>query len=116
MRPEAALSDSYCDSLNSGVFDKLEVIVPFIPKGVAGEILDLGTGTGAIAAALADVFSGHRVFGIDIAPFMVMTARERYGRRYPNLTFRAGDVTRAHGSLASTAILSSVLHEVYSYS
>lgn len=116
MRPEVGLSDSYCASLDSGLFHKLDVIMPFIPKSIPGEILDLGTGTGAIAAALADVFPGHRVFGIDIAPFMVTTARERYGRRYPNLTFRAGDVTRAHGSFASTAIVSSVLHEVYSYS
>ena len=43
-------------------------------------VLDVGTGTGAIALALADELSGARVTAIDVSPAALALARENVGR------------------------------------
>ncbi len=44
---------------------------------VRGDIIDLGTGTGALAAAILDAHPTARVKCVDIDPAMLETARER---------------------------------------
>jgi ubiquinone/menaquinone biosynthesis C-methylase UbiE len=54
--------------------------------------LDVGTGTGAAALAIAERFPAARVVGVDIAPGMVERARQKAGGRV-NLSFEVGDAS-----------------------
>ncbi|WP_415183509.1 methyltransferase domain-containing protein [Phaeovulum sp.] len=45
--------------------------VPALPKG---DVIDLGCGNGAVGAALAKRFSGHRLIGLDASPAMLAAA------------------------------------------
>ena len=54
--------------------------------------LDVGTGTGAAALAIAERFPEARVVGVDIAPEMVERARQKTRDR-PNLSFEVGDAS-----------------------
>lgn len=57
-----------------------------------GRLLDLGTGTGAIALAFASERPGWRVVGIDLSPEAVALARHNAERlAIGNVEFRAGD-------------------------
>ncbi len=47
---------------------------------VDGDVIDLGTGTGALAAAILDGKAGARVHMIDIDPAMLETARARVAK------------------------------------
>jgi len=51
--------------------------------------LDIGCGTGALAAALASDARCHRVIGIDPAPAYIATATSRHGSAH--ITFEVGD-------------------------
>jgi ubiquinone/menaquinone biosynthesis C-methylase UbiE len=62
---------------------------------VAGPIesaLDVGTGTGAGALAIAERFPAARVVGVDIAPEMVERARQK-AHDQANLSFEVGDAS-----------------------
>ncbi|MGE0489715.1 MAG: methyltransferase domain-containing protein [Vulcanimicrobiota bacterium] len=80
-----------------------------------GVVADMGMGSGSGSFALASLYPGLEVVGVDINPTMVEMARERY--RLPNLSFRTGDIAEACFESASlTAIFdSSVLHHVTSF-
>jgi tRNA (cmo5U34)-methyltransferase len=47
---------------------------------VRGDVIDLGTGTGALAAAILEAHATARVKCVDIDPAMLEAARERVGR------------------------------------
>jgi precorrin-6B methylase 2 len=78
-------------------------------------MLDVGSGTGLIAAAEARRSRHSSVIAIDSAPGMLAAAQRLYGS-CPNLHFRNGDADQVHSASATTVVLSSVLHEVFSYS
>jgi malonyl-CoA O-methyltransferase len=54
------------------------------------KVLDLGCGTGYLAAKLAERFPRADVVGIDIAPGMIAVAENK--KQQNNLSFRVGDV------------------------
>ncbi|APE29874.1 protein-(glutamine-N5) methyltransferase, release factor-specific [Halomonas aestuarii] len=57
-----------------------------------GRLLDLGTGTGAIALAFASERPGWSVLGVDLRPEAVSLARQNAERlAIPNVTFRESD-------------------------
>ncbi|MGF1752170.1 peptide chain release factor N(5)-glutamine methyltransferase, partial [Vibrio makurazakiensis] len=59
--------------------------------GQSGDILDLGTGTGAIALALASEMPNRKVTGIDLRPEAKLLAEENAQRlNIPNATFLHG--------------------------
>jgi tRNA (cmo5U34)-methyltransferase len=60
-------------------------------------IVDLGVGTGALAAACLEVAPRARVWGIDVDPAMMRVVPARLGRR-------ARHVTLVHGSFLDTAV------------
>ena len=54
-------------------------------------VLDIGTGTGGTAAAMAERFPEAKVVGVDISRRMLGHARALY--HHPNLEFRRADIT-----------------------
>ena len=72
-------------------FAPLEAALATVKEPV-GDALDVGTGTGAAAFAIADRFSTARVVGVDIAPEMVERARQK-ARDRKNLSFEHADAS-----------------------
>ncbi len=65
------------------------------PNASSLRILDIGTGSGCIALALAARLAGSAVEGIDIAPEAVALAMRNAARNgVTNATFRVGDILR----------------------
>ncbi len=69
-------------------------VLPWTVRGlrVDGEVLDIGRGTGTMAAELARLFPSSGVTTTDIDPVMVPSARQRL-RRLPNAQARQADAT-----------------------
>lgn len=61
-------------------------------KGYQGTIIDIGTGSGCIAVALAANLPGALVTGIDISDDAIMTARENAQLNNVTVSFVKGDV------------------------
>jgi SAM-dependent methyltransferase len=70
-------------ALETGIADFVQ------PKGDE-RVLDVGTGTGPLAFALAPRV--REVVGIDLVPELLERGREYAGDRYPNVELRQGDV------------------------
>jgi ubiquinone/menaquinone biosynthesis C-methylase UbiE len=66
-------------------------IVRFVSPGSEDRALDSGTGTGALALALAPHV--REVVGVDVVPELLAQARKR-AERLPNVTFVEGDATK----------------------
>jgi len=90
------------------------------------QVLDLATGTGDLAFALATTVKSGKVIGLDIAENMIHLAEQaRQQRKVPNVEFRVGDmmdlrlppasvdaVTVSYG-LRNCPDLRRALHEIY---
>jgi release factor glutamine methyltransferase len=71
----------------------VEAALDFIPKGADCDILDLGTGSGAIILALAHERPGHRFYAVDRSEAALIVARknaQRHGLEKA-ITFLQGD-------------------------
>jgi SAM-dependent methyltransferase len=106
--------ERYGAALDAGLPQKVAVLAPWLRTWAAGDIVDIGSGTGALAARHADLYRASSVIGVDAVTQMVSLARTRYGGRR-NLEFRFGDASQVHSERAASVVFSSVLHEVYSY-
>jgi SAM-dependent methyltransferase len=73
----------------------------------------MGTGTGFLAAFVARSHADVPVLAVDADPAMLALAAKRHGS-LPNLDFRLGNATHLAAVNATSVVLSSVLHEVYS--
>jgi len=105
----------YARALDAGVAGKLALIQEWVRVRPGGVIVDVGTGSGGVAAGLAAARRDVEIVGIDDAPLMVDHARTRH-RGYRNLQFAAGNALGpGRGRQADTVLLLSLLHEVYSY-
>jgi len=90
------------------VWDSMRSPDAFAPFGAAlatvdGPVeaaLDVGTGTGAAALAIAERFPTARVVGVDIAPEMVERARQKTRDR-GKLSFEVGDASALPYDVAS---------------
>jgi len=72
-------------------FSPLEAALATV-EGPVEAALDVGTGTGGAAFAIAERFPEARVVGVDIAPTMVERARHKAGDRR-NVSFEHGDAS-----------------------
>ena len=83
----------------------------FVEPGGDERALDAGTGTGALAFALAPQV--REVVGVDLVPELLAEARKRAGE-FPNVTFVEGDVTHLPPDLVEFDLVGSLrtLHHV----
>jgi len=74
----SAVERSFCRNPLWGGFAR-KVVLPWALQGVrpAGELLELGSGSGAMAAGTSQTFPDLRVVVADIDPAMVRAARQR---------------------------------------
>ena len=73
----------------------VELALAHLPAGNGGRVLDLGTGSGAIALAIASERPGCRVVAVDCSPGALAVARENARQlELPNIDFLAGDWTQ----------------------
>ena len=81
----------------NGPFDRIAASIEDLHESVADALaprsgeraLDLGCGTGRVAELMAP--SGATVVGIDLAPGLIETARERAAERGLDIDYRVGD-------------------------
>ena len=88
--------------------EMLDVAAAAIPK-TARTIVDLGIGTGALAARCLDAVPRARVFGIDLDPEILALASRRLRSR---ATFATGSFLRADLPRCDAAVSSFALHHV----
>ncbi|MBU1672435.1 MAG: class I SAM-dependent methyltransferase [Actinobacteria bacterium] len=68
----------------------LELIVDIAAERDAGDVLDLGCGTGNLLAVLADRFPAARLVGVDPSSGMLERCRARFGSN-GRVSLAAGD-------------------------
>jgi ubiquinone/menaquinone biosynthesis C-methylase UbiE len=89
----SAVERSFCRNPLWGGFAR-KTVLPWALQGVrpAGELLELGSGSGAMAAGTAQTFPDLKVVVTDIDPAMVRAARQRL-RGHRQVTVSQADVT-----------------------
>lgn len=85
----ASSGEAYQQFLGRWTQRLAERVVDTVPLTETGGLLDLGCGTGSLAAALAARYPDREVVGVDIAEPYVGFARAQHHR--DNLTFELGD-------------------------
>ncbi len=112
-RGDAGAYDRYLRQMDASMRQKVALTAAHLL--CEGELADMGMGSGGGSHALASLYPGLTVFGVDVNPVMVERARRELS--LPNLRFVTGDVAAPcfePGTLE--AILdSSVLHHVTSF-
>lgn len=112
-RGDAGAYDRYLASMDTSMRQKVALTAAHLMA--RGTVADMGMGSGSGSHALASLYPGLRVIGVDVNPEMVARARERYP--LPNLEFREGDIAGPcfpEGTLDGI-FDSSVLHHVTSF-
>lgn len=88
--------------------EMLDVAAALVPRS-ARRIVDLGTGTGALAARCLAHASRAQLVGVDADPDMARAAARRLGRR---ASFLVGDFARVTLPRCDTMVASLALHHV----
>lgn len=76
------------------------------------QIVDVGTGTGALARACLTAHARARLWGIDADPGMLRIARERLARMRRRVTLVEGDFLRAELPRCDAIVASFALHHI----
>ncbi len=107
----------YSDLLDAAMESKKARIMRFLRIRPGVKIIDVGTGTGTLAAAIALENRSIEVIGIDIQKEMIDIAKSKY-RGIPNLQFKQGYAGQNYNSNgdADAVVMATVQHEIYSYS
>ena len=110
----SAIEGAFCRSAPWRVFARRSV-VPWALDGQrpAGEVLEIGGGSGAMADAVARRFPEVRLTVTDVDPVMVDSAEERL-RRHPHVRVQHADVTALPFAADSFDVVTSylMLHHV----
>lgn len=96
--PEMSTFESrFCRSAPWRAFTS-RVVLPWALQGVspAGEVLEIGSGSGAMAARLAERFPEMRLTATDYDEAMVAIARERLAGSGDRVTVERADATALH--------------------
>jgi ubiquinone/menaquinone biosynthesis C-methylase UbiE len=103
----------------SGPFEKIADTISDLHEGVTARLepkpgvkwLDLGCGTGAVAERAAG--QGAEVTGIDLAPVLIETAKQRAAERGLDIDYRVGDVERLEVGDHAYDVVSSVVGTMF---
>ena len=88
------LEQAWCRSLPWRAITQRVVLPWVLSRGaLAGEVLELGSGAGANAAALLERFPDVRLTATDVDPDMLAPARRRLARFGDRVTVREADAT-----------------------
>lgn len=112
-RGDTGAYERYLNSMDISMRQKVALTAAHLMT--RGTVADMGMGSGSGSHALASLYPGLHVVGVDVNPEMVARARERY--RLPNLEFLEGDIAAPcfpEGSLDGI-FDSSVLHHVTTF-
>lgn len=91
---------------------KKSTIFPHLKKSKI--IVDVGTGTGTLAAHLSQAFPEKTVVGVDISKEMITGAQKSHQGK--NLRFEKLGADQNYSHIrADTAVFSSIFHEIFSY-
>jgi SAM-dependent methyltransferase len=103
----------YLDGMDASMRQKVALTAAHLL--CRGRVADMGMGSGTGSQALAALYPGLEVVGVDVNPETVRIARERYALR--NLDFMVGDIAEpVFADATLDAVLdSSVLHHVTSF-
>ncbi len=112
-RGDQGAYDRYLASMDTSMRQKVALTAAHLVT--RGTVADMGMGSGTGSHALASLYPGLLVVGVDINPEMVARARQRHP--LPNLQFQQGDIAgRCFPPESLDGILdSSVLHHVTSF-
>lgn len=103
--------NSYIDAMALGLIDKMF----FVSKIKPDVIVDFGCADGQLLEAVYNIMPETKLIGYDISKEMITKAQNRLGN-LAMVTDNWNLVTRElEGSKKPTLVLSSVIHEVYSY-
>lgn len=110
----SAVERSFCRSAAWRTFTR-GVVLPWALQGVTlhGDLLELGSGTGAMAEGTSQVFPDLRLTVTDIDPAMVVAARRRLGQ-IAHISVKEADVTGLPFAAASFDFVATylMLHHV----
>jgi ubiquinone/menaquinone biosynthesis C-methylase UbiE len=89
----SVIERTFCRSRPWGVFTE-RTVLPWALQGLRpeGDLLELGAGSGGMAAATADAHPDARVTATDVDPVMVEAAQQRLAG-HPQVQVRQADVT-----------------------
>ncbi|ABF43471.1 [protein release factor]-glutamine N5-methyltransferase [Candidatus Koribacter versatilis Ellin345] len=73
----------------------IEAVLELAPREVRWEVLDVGTGSGCIAATLAKEFPRMKVTAVDISPEALQIAQANAARLEAQVEFRVSDLLSA---------------------
>ena len=112
-RGDRGAYDRYLRGMDASMKQKVALTAAHL-LGV-GTVADMGMGSGTGSAALAALYPGLDVVGVDVSPEMTGLAQERH--RAPNLAFLCADIASACFRPASLDGIfdSSVLHHVTTF-
>lgn len=103
--------NTYLQQMEKSLDEKLFFIDYFRAANIT-QLVDFGCADGALIAAIAGNFPTCEIIGYDLDPIMIQTAE---ARGLPaNVTF-VSDLAQIEVRPGSAVLLSSVLHEIYSY-
>lgn len=104
---------AYYAGMDRSMQQKVALTTAYFP--VRGVLCDLGCGSGAGSADLANLHHDLHVIGVDVAPESIAYARAHYQR--PNLEYQLGDIAQPLFADASLdgALNSSVFHHLTSF-
>lgn len=112
----AETRSQYMEDMDSNVFYKAEIALSFFPKNLTSDdiVLDIGCCTGELLAYFAQKNPSPRYVGLDISSEILQVAQQRHGKlRF--LLAEGSDIPLANDSV-KVITLSSVIHEIWSYS
>jgi len=85
---------------------KIEKILQALNLKKGEKVLDVGTGTGVMIPHLYDrVGENGKIVAIDISEQMILMAKEKFRKEYPNIEYIVGDVNKLENGMKFDTIL-----------
>lgn len=103
--------DLYNDRMKKSLLDKIF----FIDKIDSQIFLDFGCADGSLISFLKIMFPNYIYFGYDISPDMIIKAKENNPEIAENFSSSWNEIEKKIDPKNTAVILSSIIHEVYSY-